>query len=241
MRGSESRCRERLPGRVTLIASFTGKDYIASQSRSLARNLFNTVMRSIAPLSFFITIIFLLALPGVRLAHAHGEEPRLEVSPERLNPGGVVDVRGAGFEPEERIALTLMGAGFELAVGEMNADQEGIFLQIVSLPEDLAQGAYYFRAVTDDHEIFSPAMTVFGQAVLEGEGGQGQRDEEDLLLAPMPTSAPAAVPTAISNAESVASRSQAESPNARLALLLGFVMLLTGSVVLIRFKLGRTG
>jgi len=200
-------------------------------------------MKSIAPLSFFIAISLVLASPGARLAHAHGEEPRLEVSPERLNPGGVVDVRGAGFEPEELIALTLMGAEFELSLGEITADQEGIFLHIVALPADLAQGAYHFRAVTDDHEIFSPTLTVFGQAVLELEAGQGQREDEDLLLAPMPTAAPAAVPTAISNQDSIASRPEAESLNATPAILLGFVLLLllTGSVVLIRKRPGETG
>ena len=138
-------------------------------------------------------------------ALAHGDSPRLEISVERINPGGVVEVRGVDFEPEEQISFALIGTDVEIPLGEIIADTDGIFLQIVTLPSELKEGAYYFRAVTDDHQVISPTLTVFGAAILEGEGGQGPREEEDGLLAPMPTFLPAVVSTASAPSASIES------------------------------------
>jgi len=126
---------------------------------------------------------------------AHGDEPRLEISVDRMNPGGVVDVRGVDFEFEEVITLMLVSSQTAIPFGEIVADTEGVFLQTIILPVDLAEGTYNFLAITDDHNITSPDLTVQGPAVVaEGEGGQGLRDDDDPLLAPMPTFAPGVVP-----------------------------------------------
>ena len=79
---------------------------------------------------FPILSIFVLSL--ARPAFAHGDEPRLEISSDRLNPGGVIDVRGVDFEFEEVVTLALIGAEVEIPFGEVRADTEGIFLQIVT-------------------------------------------------------------------------------------------------------------
>jgi hypothetical protein len=136
-------------------------------------------------------LIFCLAQP----VYAHGDEPRLEINAERIHPGGIIDVRGVGFELEELVSLSLIGEGLELPLGEIAADQEGIFLHTVALPADLAEGVYHFRAITDDHQIASPMLTVSGEPILS-EGSEPLRDEEDGLLAPMPTFAPGVTPTA---------------------------------------------
>ena len=128
-------------------------------------------------------LISILAFYIVYPVLAHGDEPRLEISAERINPGETVDVRGVDFEFEELVILTLISSGYELSLGEVTADTEGIFLLTIILPPDLAEDIYYFRAVTDDHEILSPALTVAGPAIIEGEGGEGQRDEDDPLQA----------------------------------------------------------
>jgi hypothetical protein len=130
--------------------------------------------------------LFIFVFLRVHPALAHGSEPRLEINVERINPGGVVDVRGVDFEPEELATLALTGPSSEISLGEVTADTEGIFLQIIALPSDLPEGIYMFRAVTDDHEISSPELMVAGAPILNEEG-EGQREEEDLLLAPMPT------------------------------------------------------
>lgn len=135
-----------------------------------------------ALLSIFV---FLSALHFVQPVSAHGGEPRLEISPESLNPGSVLDIRGVDFEIEEEISLTLIGSQGEIPLGNVTGDVEGIFLLTITLPVDLAEGTYIIRARTDDHVVDSPQIKVSGMAVEEG-GGQGPRDDDDSLLAPMP-------------------------------------------------------
>lgn len=138
--------------------------------------------------SYFSTVVF-----------AHGDEPRLEISADRMNPGGVIEVRGVDFEREELITLMLVGSKTAIPIGEIAADVDGIFLQAVILPVDLTEGAYNFLAITDDHNITSPDLTIQGPAIMNEEGGgQGQREDEDPLLAPMPTFAPGVVPGGVS-------------------------------------------
>jgi hypothetical protein len=138
-------------------------------------------------LTGILTVLF--ALFFVPVVFAHGDEPRLEISLERVNPGGVIDVRGVDFEFEEVVTLELVGSETAIQIGTTVADVEGVFVQIVSLPVELSAGRYQFRATTDDHVIVSPSFEVWGVA-MAGEGGEGERDEDDGLLAPMPTVAP---------------------------------------------------
>jgi len=144
------------------------------------------------PVSTIIVILFSFSI--VPVASAHNTQPRLEINQERLNPGGIVDVRGVSFGMEEAVTLTLISSNAEIPLGEMLSDAEGEFLHIAVLPVDLAEGTYYFRGVTSHHFVLSPPLTVWGTAVAEG-GGQGLRDDDDGLLAPMPTVAPAAAVT----------------------------------------------
>ncbi|HEX9838326.1 MAG TPA: hypothetical protein VGA72_03215 [Anaerolineales bacterium] len=147
-----------------------------------------------------VTLTFCLGFLQAFVVFAHGDEPRLEISVERMHPGGVVEVRGVDFEFEELISLALIGHEFEYPLGEITADTDGIFLHIVTLPTDLTEGSYNFRAITDDHEILSPALLIQGSAIISEAGGQGERDEDDGLLAPMPTFAPGVVPGGVSQA-----------------------------------------
>jgi hypothetical protein len=139
---------------------------------------------------FSFVIIIILALTFVHPSLAHGGEPRLEISVERINPGGIVDVRGVEFDYEQSVTLYLERTGIVVQLGEVITDLEGVFLHTVILPTDLPEGVYNIRAVTTHHDVLSPALTVQGPAILNEEGGQGERDEEDGLLAPMPTFAP---------------------------------------------------
>ncbi|MEW6401829.1 MAG: hypothetical protein AB1649_08525 [Chloroflexota bacterium] len=138
-------------------------------------------------------LILVLVLSIAQPVYAHGEEPRLEISVEQLSPGGTIDLRGVDFEAEELVTLSLTGSSVEIALGEVSANIEGVFLYTVVLPTDLAEGTYTFRAITDDHEILSPAFTVFGPPIVEEMEAEGQRDEDGTLLAPMPTYSPVIV------------------------------------------------
>jgi len=91
----------------------------------------------------------------VPVASAHSTQPRVEISMDRLNPGGVVDVRGVSFGLEESVTLALIESGVDISLGEMISDPEGEFKHIVVLPSDLVEGTYYFRAVTSHHWVVS--------------------------------------------------------------------------------------
>jgi len=130
--------------------------------------------------------VLLLALVFVQPVLADGDEPRLEISAESLNPGSVLDIRGVDFEFEEEVVLVLIGPQVEFPLGTVIADVEGVFLVTAALPLELTEGTYVIRATTDDHVLDSPQITVWGTADLGG-GEDGLRGEEDGLLAPMPT------------------------------------------------------
>ena len=225
---------EHLPGWIALAFDLvTVPNYIASQSLTLARN--PLIMKTLTFRFFPITLIFILALSFASPALAHGDEPRLEISADRMNPGGVIEVRGVDFEFEEVVALALIGSEVEIPLGEITADTEGIFLQIVTLPVDLNEGTYQFRAITDDHEILSPALFVPGPPMMNEEGEGGHRDEEEPLLGPVPTYAPGVVPGGVAQTTTPAAptttvsvSSQSPNPIILSALLIVGVLVLFG-------------
>jgi len=169
-----------------------------------------------------VIIVILLSLFIVPVASAHNTQPRVEISKESLNPGGIVDVRGVSFGMEESVTLTLIGSSAEIPFGEVISDAEGEFMHIAVLASDLAEGTYYFRATTSHHWVISPPLTVWGTAVVEG-GGQGPRDEDDGLLAPMPTFAPAVATEAVPSAQVVETSAFDWKP---ILLALGVLMLI---------------
>jgi len=191
-------------------------------------------MKTLTLRFFFFIFAFFLAISLTSPALAHGDEPRLEISPERVNPGGVIEVRGVDFEREELITLMLVGSETAIPIGEIVADVDGIFLQVVTLPVDLAEGVYNFLAITDDHNITSPDLTVQGPAIVaDGEGEDIRRDEEDSLLAPAPTYPPGVVPGVAPGAtQVVVAESQDSSVNLP-AMVMGGMILVLGVVLLV--------
>ena len=159
-------------------------------------------MMRIAFRSFSLAIAMILAFAFVSPTSAHSGQPRLEISVERMNPGGVVDVRGVKFDYEQSVTLYLERTGIVVQLGEVVTDLEGVFVYIAILPVDLPEGVYNIRAVTSHHDVLSPALTVQGSPILGEGGGQGERDEDDGLLAPMPTFAPGVSSTKIPQATS---------------------------------------
>jgi hypothetical protein len=175
---------------------------------------------------FLITAVFILALSAAHPVQAHGGEPRLEISAERLNPGAVLDVRGVEFGYDDVVTLALIGSEAEIALGEITANAEGEFKKIVVLPYDLVEGTYYFRGTTTHHWVMSPPFTVWGTAIEEG-GGQGPRDEDDGLLAPMPTFAPAVASGGVSQpvAQPAPREASISNRNSTVFVVLGLLMM----------------
>jgi len=183
--------------------------------------------------SIFVGLLIIFSF--VHPVSAHGDEPRLEISHEFMNPGGVVDVRGVDFEPEESITLMLINPQTAIPLGEIIANVEGVFLITVPLPVDLTEGTYSFLAITDDHNITSPDLTVQGSPIYGGEGGQGLRDEGDPLLAPIPTFAPGVVPGGVVQRTTQPAAPVAEIASGQGSYLIVVILLLAG--VLIGFGL----
>ena len=130
--------------------------------------------------------VILFSLIFTQKVFAHGGEPRLEISAERLIPGSLLEIRGVEFEFEEEVSLALIGTQYELPLSTVTADTDGIFLLTITLPADLIEGTYVIRATTDDHAVESAKLTVSGTPDL---GGGERSEQEDGLLSPMPTSA----------------------------------------------------
>ena len=150
-------------------------------------------MRKITVQALLYIFVFLFVFPFAWPVLAHGGEPRLEISVERISPGGVMEVRGVDFDYDEPVVLSLMRSEIQIPLMEVTADGEGVFTQIVTLPADLPTGEYNFRARSDHHTILSPTITVWGAAVPDQEDS-GIRDQSDVQLGPLPTFAPGVAP-----------------------------------------------
>ena len=184
-------------------------------------------------INFFVyAAILAIALCGANPAMAHGGEPRLEISTEKLNPGATLEVRGVDFEQEETIALSLIGANIDIALVEVIADVEGGFTQAIVLPADLPEGEYHIRAVTDDHDLTSPLLTVFGPAITNAE--DGQRAEDDPLLAPMPTFAPGAVPATVIPHDNVKDKPQMPANKLPISAIVIVALMVGAGIVFIQ-------
>lgn len=144
-------------------------------------------MKKLIPELFLHIFIFIFALCTAQPALAHGSEPRLEISVERINPGEGLDVRGVDFDYEQSVTLYLERTGILIQLGEILTDLEGVFVQNVVLPVDLPEGVYNVRAVADHHEVVSPALTVQGALILDDGRVQAGRDEHEGFSAPVPT------------------------------------------------------
>ena len=130
------------------------------------------------------------------------------------------------------VTLYLERPGIVIQVGEIVADLEGVFIHTSVLPVDLPEEVYNFRAVTYHHEVLSPALMIQGPAILGESGGQGERDEDDGLLAPMPTYAPGVVPGAVLQPTGVAPAVPEQTPisSQSATFLLGLSILLVLAV-----------
>lgn len=196
------------------------------RARAISSGSQSIDMRKIIFKSLLSILALLFVLPLAETASAHGGEPRLEISGQNFYPGSALDIRGVDFEFEEEISLALIGFQVEAPLGVIVSDSEGIFQLTVTLPVNLTEGIYIIRATTDDHVVESLQISVSGTAAVE-DGNQ--REQEEPLLAPMPTYAPDVIPTtqsaiqpAITTAESAPDRNSLATI---LAVLLGMGIL----------------
>jgi len=185
--------------------------------------------------SLLYIFLFLLSLLFAQPAFAHGNEPRLEISMERLNPGGVVEVRGVDFDYDEPVVLSLTRSEIRIPLVEVTADAEGVFTQIIVLPVDLPAGEYHFLARSDHHMVTSPTITVSGAALLDQEDS-GIRDQSDLQLGIVPTLAPGVSSTPLPTVAPIETTPPETSTMPLVWFASGIGILLLFGLILLRVK-----
>ena len=182
----------------------------------------------------FCAIVFILALSCPQPVFAHGGEPRLEISLERINPGGVIEVRGVDFDYDETVELSLMRSEIQIPLIEVTADGEGVFTQIITLPADLPTGEYNFRAKSEHHMVMSPTIVVWGVAVQDQEDN-AIRDQSDVQLGPLPTFAPSVASTPLPQAAALEPpASKGSSTTLITSILAGVVILALLSIRILK-------
>ena len=175
-----------------------------------------------------IVVIGLLVAP--QPAWADGEDPRLEISADRLAPGMILQVRGVNLTREENIPILLVGIEGEFPLGLITSNEVGEFTQSFALPTELPEGTYRVLARnTSQVAVISAPLTIQGPAVMSDVEEGGIRDEDEPLLAPMPTAVkvPAAEPINQAAGESWLNPTM-------IAIALGVLVLGTFSFILIR-------
>lgn len=127
-----------------------------------------------------------LLIFGAPLVAAHEGGPRVLISPDRVGPGGVVDVRGEDLGPDATVVLALIGETGEVPLGQATADGEGHINAAVALPAELPVGTYRLRATTVGGGQLDAIVIVEGVAT-SGGGEPGEKDEDDALLFALPS------------------------------------------------------
>ena len=172
-----------------------------------------------------------LALPA--LAAAHGGAPALILQPDRVNPGGVLTVRGEDLGADEPINFRVVGTNLTIPVGDMTADPEGHLVVALQVPVDMPVGVYALEAYqASGARIANAVVFVEGPPILDGQGGQGGKDEDDGLLIVLPPGWQQSLSSPIVTAVPVTSAGNENAGASELGLVagLGVIVLTVGAV-----------
>ena len=111
--------------------------------------------------------------PGSALAHGGGA--RLLVTPDRVHPGGSVEVRGEDLPADGEVVLSIAaGTASPLDLASAEADGAGHFTAALAIPTDLAPGDYRLLATVAGAPALSATVVVEG-APIEPAGEPGPR------------------------------------------------------------------
>jgi hypothetical protein len=134
----------------------------------------------------------LLAVVAPAIGHEGG--PRLILEPPRVNPGGVVLIRGEDLALDETMVVSLVGDAGRADLGQVTTDGEGHFNLAVEMPIDVPVGTYAIEAVnTSGHPVRS-LVVLEGSPILEQGGAPPGQDEG--FPAPGTVTASASAPAA---------------------------------------------
>lgn len=156
---------------------------------------------------------------------AHGGETFFVAEPAMVAPGAGVGVRG-DLPTSGPVYLSLAGTdGTVWQVGVVEETDGGHFEILIAIPADVPAGHWTLLAQVDGTAMATTPIEVAGTAIDAALGGQGQRDEDDGLLVPLPSGWQAAPSrsTAATTSAPADSNAGTLSIDPSLALLLGGV------------------
>jgi hypothetical protein len=126
-----------------------------------------------------LVVLWLLGLVLPTTAAAHGGIATLQAQPERLNPGGTVELTG-DMTTEDLVELVLVAdaGGGSLVLGTAMADYEGHFVVSFLVPAGVPVGGYRIlaRSIVDQADA---RIEVAGPPLV-GEAGQLPGQDEAL-------------------------------------------------------------
>jgi hypothetical protein len=120
-----------------------------------------------------ILAFLLAALPGA--ASAHEGVARLILEPERVNPGGVVTIRGEDLRADDEMTITLIASEGRTELTTVTSDGEGHFTITIQVSPDAAPGVYAVEAAGQVN--LTVPLFIEGAAVSNGEGAPPGQDE----------------------------------------------------------------
>lgn len=146
-------------------------------------------------LRWLVTLVLLGWCWSAPIARAHDGPPRVELGADRVPPGANLVVRGVNLVPDTFIEVELISVEAHYTLGAAQGDEHGDFTQGFIVPAEAVAGDYLVQVSVEHYDLASTPLVLAGAAVIEAEG-EAQRDEDEPLLAPMPTFAPGIVPGA---------------------------------------------
>jgi hypothetical protein len=130
--------------------------------------------------------LLLLTVAGSSIGLGHEGGPRLILEPERVRPGGVLTIRLEDLPPERLVDLAITGSAGSVPLASVPVDPEGHATVFVEVPADLPLGTYTVNATAESVDVAGASVTVEGAPIAAG-GEPGQKDEDDMLLVPLPS------------------------------------------------------
>jgi len=120
-----------------------------------------------------ILAFLLAALPGA--ASAHEGVARLILEPERVNPGGVVTIRGEDLRADDTMTIALLGETGRTELTTVTSDGEGHFTVTIEVSPEAPSGNYAIEAA--GQVVLTVPLAVEGAPVSNGDGAPPGQDE----------------------------------------------------------------
>jgi hypothetical protein len=125
------------------------------------------------PAAAAILAFLLAAVPGA--ASAHDGIARLILEPDRVNPGGVVTIRGEDLRADDEMTITLIASSGRTELATVTSDGEGHFTVTIQLSPDAAAGVYAVEAA--GQVMLTVPLFIEGAPISNRDGAPPGQDE----------------------------------------------------------------